>query len=831
MYKRFIALLLCAVLLLPILPKTAAAYPNDYAGTMAGDGTGIYAHGVDLSEWQGHEVDFHKIKEQGYSFVILRAGFASTIDDCFEGNYARAKEAGLDVGVYLYSYADNTDEARQEAEAMLGWLEGKQLEYPVYYDLEDPKCHGSMSVELLTEIAFTFLDLLAAEGWLVGFYSCKSWLENKFDTAAIGQTYECWMAQFVPSGTYDIYDRYDEIYGMWQYSCTGKVAGVPGGVDMNVCFKDYPGICKQYGFNGYTVSDESLVLRAGDVPMLLMQGQSLPVSGKITSNDGNLLNVTAGIYAFDGALCSGRSVGPRSTVYDLADLAYGVRAQDLEAGTYLYRVSASNSYESRILLNQLLVISETGISLANGVLPEHLKTGEQFSLSGTMLCVSEIRELSLSVQDHSGETVLQSAVQPGKTVCELSALPADFSGLSTGEYRLRIEVQTADDEYCPVDHSFSVWAANDPLYVEQLRLQSEYFPGELRGLNGTVTSAASTIRQLELEVLDSSGETVKRVIAHPRKNQVSLSNYDSLLALEELPIGVYSLRISGLNDGGPRVLYQQRFLIREDGLGLCDPVVPVSIYQKDSFRIGGAVFSDETALRYVGLCVTDAKGRAVLSAGAIPNDSVYDLDGFNDSLCFSALDCGEYRLRITAENEDCGAVLYDGGFCVVDHRDVISWEEPCVDPRGSAYSASYGYHLNGVLRSASSNIFKATVEILLPTGEVFSAVELRGEGTTLSLEKCNEKIRFSALPLGDYILCIRANNASGSFELLRSAFSITECGHGSIRSGAFGKLTGTAVSRFQRDHGMEATEMADPDTFAAITAAWEKKTGKTADQE
>lgn len=50
---------------------------------------------------------------------------------------------------------------------------------------------------------------------------------------------------------------------------------------------------------------------------------------------------------------------------------------------------------------------------------------------------------------------------------------------------------------------------------------------------------------------------------------------------------------------------------------------------------------------------------------------------------------------------------------------------------------------------------------------------------------------------------------------------------GSIRSGTFGSLTGTAVARFQRDHGLEATELVDPQTLALIESEWQKATGKT----
>lgn len=781
--KKLLCIFLCFGLLISLLPAASAAYDNGYDGTMAGDGAGIYAHGVDISEWQGDEVDFTKIKEQGYSFVILRAGFATTIDDCFEGNYAKAKEAGLDVGVYLYSYADNTEEARQEAEALLNWLSGKQLEYPVYYDLEDPKCHGNMSVEQLTEIAFTFLDLLSAKGWLVGFYSCKSWLETKFDTAAIGANYECWMAQFVSSGTYDIYDRYDDVYGMWQYSCTGTVDGVPGGVDMNVCFKDYPGICRLYGFNGYIASDESLLLRDADIPALLVEGDRLEVSGKILSTRGELQNVTAGIYSLDGQLLTGRSIGPDSNSYNLSDLSYGIRADELKEGTYLFRINASNSHESLTLLNQTLVVSKSGVFLQNLLLPEDLKAGQRIEFGGTVLCASEIRSLTMLVFDESGTETLRLHAEPDAYDYDLSQLLSSYSSLPMGRYRIQLEILTDNALYRPLDEDFSVWAANDPLRLELFTLQSESLPGEIIGLNGQIISYSSDIRQVDIEISDHQGALITRVVAQPRTDRVSLADYNSRLKLEELPIGVYNIRISALNDGGPAVLHEQRFLIREDGLGLCSPDFPKTIYLKDGAEIGGVVFSEVSMLRYVGVSVTDAQGREVLSAASVPNREIFDLSELNDSLSFSSLSCGTYTLRLIAENENGGAILYHASFYVVDHLDVITWSEECIDPRDMAYSAASGYYLTGVLHSAESPIVSATAEILLPDGTTAVSAELTGFGQDLSLEKCNELLRFSALPDGDYILRITASNSTGTYEMLRSPFAVVNCGHRNTRSG------------------------------------------------
>ena len=51
---------------------------------------------------------------------------------------------------------------------------------------------------------------------------------------------------------------------------------------------------------------------------------------------------------------------------------------------------------------------------------------------------------------------------------------------------------------------------------------------------------------------------------------------------------------------------------------------------------------------------------------------------------------------------------------------------------------------------------------------------------------------------------------------------------GSIRSGQFGSLTARAVARFQAEHALEETGLADAQTQAAVAAEWEKATGKSA---
>lgn len=69
-------------------------------------------------------------------------------------------------------------------------------------------------------------------------------------------------------------------------------------------------------------------------------------------------------------------------------------------------------------------------------------------------------------------------------------------------------------------------------------------------------------------------------------------------------------------------------------------------------------------------------------------------------------------------------------------------------------------------------------------------------------------------------------------EVMKLQHMLRELGYygGNIRSGTYGANTGKAVSKFQKNHGMAATEVADPATIAALVSAWEEKTGNVYDQ-
>ncbi len=786
-YTKMISLLLAAVLFFALcpMPVSHAAYTNGYPGGKGGDGMGIYAHGVDLSVWQGPDVDFQKIKAQGYSFVILRAGFATTIDRHFESNYSRAKAAGLDVGVYLYSYADTIEDVLEEAQACKKWLTGKQLEYPVYFDLEDPKTHGSMSKEALTNLALAFLDEMAADGWLVGLYSCLSWLQHKIDTEKVCALYECWMAQYLYSGKYDIYDRYDEVYGMWQYSSSGTVDGVPGRVDMNISFKDYPGICRQYGFNGYAATKESLSLVGGAAPNVIKTGEQFSVQGRVSSGKGDLYDVTLGIYNEAGEFVTGRSYGKRGTFCDLSQLAPGLHMEELPQGKYYYRISATNSSDSRVLLNQPLWVADSGVHIEDVNYPKDLKQGDDFMPSGSLYAAENMAKIRICVKDSKGTVLRQTEAQPKSKSYDLTNLPSglDLSELPTGLYSYTVEAMVQENWKNLLTREFHIWVREDPLTLSNFKLEAEYRPQELSGLKGFVQSENSAIENIQVYILDAEGETQQSAIFQNLGKNFDLSACQQRMEFSELTIGLYRLKIIAQNDGGPVILADATFLICEDKLSIYELSAPQSLCQGDSFLLSGAIASSDSDLKYVSAGVYDEQGVCVLYSAAVPKSKVFDLDRLNDRFLFSKLPCGNYTLRLDGENGENYTVLYEAPLVVTAGNDRLSWKSGCFTPNGEAYAQSSPFVVWGTLLSEQSNISAVTVEILDTEEQVVRAVTLRPQSREAALESCNEMLRVSALPAQNYYLRVTASNAQGSFVMLNSPFSISSCQHGNVRTG------------------------------------------------
>lgn len=229
---------------------------------------------LDVSKYQPN-IDYAATAKDIHG-VILRCGLTywgaqnKAADECFEKHYAGFKAAGVPVGVYYYSAADSVAQAKLEAQKCLEIIKGKQLEYPVYFDMENNERQGNLSGAQRYEIADAFLSTVEAAGYFVGFYSYSAFIQqmgteyfNKLKTK-----YSIWLADY--RKTPASYTR-----DMWQYTSGGSVSGINGRVDLSHCYKDFPTIIKNAGLNGYSKTAATVAkpvadtLKVGDTVKVL----------------------------------------------------------------------------------------------------------------------------------------------------------------------------------------------------------------------------------------------------------------------------------------------------------------------------------------------------------------------------------------------------------------------------------------------------------------------------------------------------------------------------------------------------------------------------------
>lgn len=203
--------------------------------------------GIDISEHNGN-VDMEKLKSDGIEFAILRLGYGKNqnqIDKKFKVNYENAIKNNIPVGIYLYSYATNIDDAEKEAELVLNNIKGLKIEYPIFIDMEDAdeyKAKRNVTNETCINICEKFCLEIESAGYYTGIYANLDWLNNKINSSKLNR-FDKWIAQWNDKCTYK------SKYGMWQYTSQGQINGISGNVDLNYAIYDYLEIIRNANLN------------------------------------------------------------------------------------------------------------------------------------------------------------------------------------------------------------------------------------------------------------------------------------------------------------------------------------------------------------------------------------------------------------------------------------------------------------------------------------------------------------------------------------------------------------------------------------------------------
>lgn len=198
--------------------------------------------GIDVSEFQGEEIDWKQVRQSGIEFVFVRLGYRTygesgdlVLDAMYDQNVRGALQEGLQVGVYFFSQATTAAEAVEEAEFVLAHLKSYEIDGPVVFDTEEIKwdtarTDGNTGQDF-TNYCKVFCDTIQHAGYDTMIYANMKWMAFTLDLEELTE-YNFWYADYhdVPQCPYD--------FKIWQYSETGAVPGINSNVDLNLWFQE-----------------------------------------------------------------------------------------------------------------------------------------------------------------------------------------------------------------------------------------------------------------------------------------------------------------------------------------------------------------------------------------------------------------------------------------------------------------------------------------------------------------------------------------------------------------------------------------------------------------
>lgn len=204
----------------------AAPAPPPAAAAPAPVSEAEVVEGVDLSNWQGGEVNFVQIKQAGKHFVFVKSSEGATVvDPDHARNVQQARAAGLAVGSYHFYESDDTPQAQfRNFSAQLSLKPG---DLPPVVDIERL---SKGDTQALAPALQQFLGLLEQQYGVKPILYSGEHFANEY--LSVFADYPLWLAEYNSNASPQLPKGWTR-WTFWQHSQDGSVAGVPGPVDLN----------------------------------------------------------------------------------------------------------------------------------------------------------------------------------------------------------------------------------------------------------------------------------------------------------------------------------------------------------------------------------------------------------------------------------------------------------------------------------------------------------------------------------------------------------------------------------------------------------------------
>ncbi|MGN0592098.1 MAG: hypothetical protein ACI4JQ_02495 [Ruminococcus sp.] len=574
-----------------------------------------------------------------------------------------------------------------------------------------------------------------------------------------------------------------------------------------------------------TPADTFSITGGTSVPNI-SKGQCVTVRGIIHSGYSNITSLTVGVFDEAGNFITGKTVSPYTDTYNLGRLDNDVSFNLLSAGSYYYRIVASNaSCYDYVVVNQRFTVTGSGsqstdtLSITGGTNISNISRGKGVVVKGIVHSASSnITSLTVGIYNTSGSLVTGRTVSPYAASYDLNRLDNDvqFDRLPAGNYDYKVIASNASHtNYVVVSHNFTVSDSSsqntDTLSITGGTSVPDIAKGKGVVIQGTVRSASSNITDLTVGIYDTSGNPVMGKTVYPNTIAYNVNRLDDCIAFDQLNAGTYYYKVIASNASRTNeVLVSQKFTVSDGASQGADAIsvtggtqVPGNISKGKGVIVQGTIRSASSNITSLTVGVYNTAGSLVTGKTVAPYATSYNLNRLDDYVAFSALSAGTYDYKIIASNASrTNEVIVSQRFTVSDGA---SQEADTISITGGTnvpdITKGKGVVVQGTVRSASSNITSLTVGVYNTAGSLVTGKTVAPYTTAYNLNRLDDDVAFSALSAGTYNYKVIVSNASRTNEVLvNQKFTVSD---GASQSSDFISLTGgTSVPNISKGKGV-----------------------------
>ena len=549
--------------------------------------------------------------------------------------------------------------------------------------------------------------------------------------------------------------------------------------------------------DGSTTTTDKLSMTGGGTIPNIKVGNVVSIRGTVTSASSNLKSVTVGVYDSNNKLVTGKTVAPNAKTYNVRNLDAYVNFGNLKAGTYYYKVIASNAANTNVaVVNQKFTVSDGSstttdtLSITGGVTIPNIKVGNVVSIRGTVTSASSnLKSVTVGVYDSNNKLVTGKTATPNAKTYNVRNLDAyvSFGDLKAGTYYYKVIASNATHtNYAVVNQKFTVSdgsaTTTDTLSMTGGVTIPNIKVGNVVSIRGTVTSASSNLKSVTVGVYDSNNKLVTGKTVAPNAKTYNVRNLDAYVSFGDLKAGTYYYKVIASNAANTNVaVVNQKFTVSDgsttttDKLSMTGGVTIPNIKVGNVVSIRGTVTSAYSNLKSVTVGVYDSNNKLVTGKTATPNAKTYNVRNLDAYVSFGDLKAGTYYYRVFATNATTtNFPVVEQKFTVSANGSTTASDTLSISGGTSVPNITEGTSVvvKGTVSSASSNITSVTVGVYSASGNLITGKTAKPNAKSYDLRKLDAYVNFNLLTPGSYLYRVTVSNGTKTQQLVNQAFQV-----------------------------------------------------------